>query len=208
MWLRGARVVGFGDVGAPTPTGTFARAADDLEHQVLDVVTQAGDVYYGAAHVAFMLDFSDAVSSYQAAGQAGATSVGPEIDAAGSSSVTSPITHRAWTLNTQLAALPPSGLPDPRGGQPRRYYTQSDADQARALVVQMIDLYEQAIDVGAKAAGQAVPSQLYLPESPPAPAAQSNGSSALAWIFGFAAAAGGAYLLFSAPRRSHEPAHA
>jgi len=211
LQLRGRPCPGFA-LGAP---GAFAQAQSDLQSQVSAVVVNAGDVYYQADVAAFVEDFSDAVASYQAAGQAGATSVGPEIDAGGASSTTSPLTQQAWTLNAQLAAISPSGSPDPANGVTSPYYTRADADSARALVVRMIALYQQAIDAGAAATGQQPPTPAGPVPSPSPPSSSSSSSSSSGgvspwlWILPLGAVAGiGAAIVLSKPRGHHAPAYA
>lgn len=210
LQLRGRPCPGFA-LGVP---GAFAQAQSDLLSQVSVVVVDAGDVYYRADVDAYALDFSDAVASYQAAGQAGASSVGPEIDAAGASSTTSPLTGQAWTLNAQLAALAPSGATDPANHVTSPYYTHADADAARALVVQMIGLYQQAIDAGAAAMGQPPPSQVGPVPSPTPPSSSSTSSSTggvspWLWILPLGAVAGiAAAVVLSKPGGRHAPAYA
>jgi len=190
---------------------SYVQPALDLQNQVTLAVA-AGDAYYLADTTAFRLDFSDATQAYQAAGQAGASSVGPEIDAAGASSATQPLTQQAWNLNAQLAALQPSGQPDPTNGVNAPYFNQADADRARALVVSMIGLYTQAIAAGAAAQGQPVPpppgpQPSPTPPSPnPSPAASSSSSSSpWLWLIPVAAAGGifAAALLQKGPRHAH-----
>jgi hypothetical protein len=93
------------------------------------LVIQAGDVHYGAS------DWEAAITSYQAAGMAGATSDGPEIDLVGAANVTQPFTQQAWNLNSQLAELSPTG-------------GQESANAARSYVTQMLNLYQTAMAQG------------------------------------------------------------
>lgn len=210
LLFRGRPVPGF-SLGVAS---SFAQASADLQAQVSDVVVKAGDVYYQADQKAFDLDFSDATKAYQAAGQAGASNVGPEIDAAASGATTS-LTGAAWTLNGQLAALVPSGAPDPHNGLPSPYFTHADADQARALVVQMIDLYQQAIVAGAQGAGQPVPQPNGptpspvpgAPQPPPAPSTSSSSSSSAPYIVGALALLAGA-VAWDLARGKYSHAHA
>jgi len=110
-------------------TGVYAQATTDLQNEVI-AAAGAGDTYLAAN------DFKGAVTAYQAAGNAGATSVGPEIDLAGNASVTQPYTQQAWTLNAALAAVNSSSP------------TQADAQTAQGYIRQMIGLYQQAIVAG------------------------------------------------------------
>jgi hypothetical protein len=210
--LGGRSVPGF-SLGAAS---SYAKASADLQAQVSDVVVKAGDAYYQADQKAFLLDYSDATKAYQAAGQAGASNVGPEIDAGGASSSTQPLTQQAWTLNGQLAQLVPSGAPDPSNGLTTAYYTQADADRARSLVVQMIDLYQQAIVAGSESSGQPVPQPSgptpspvpgapQQPSSPATSSSSSGSSSPWLWLIPVAAAGGifAAVVLQKGPRHAH-----
>lgn len=199
MLSRGGRpAFGFG-LGAAA-TGSFAAAETELDQQVVAVVTDAGDVYYAADRDSFLLDFSDAVAAYQAAGQAGAQSVGPAIDAAGAAAVTQPLTQQAWQLNVQLSAIAKSGAIDPTNGVNAPYYTQANADAARQLVTQMVTLYTQAISQGAAAAGQPSPSSpaapsSSLPQTPSGAASAPPAKSSGLWpILALATVAGAASL--------------
>jgi hypothetical protein len=112
-----------------TTTGPYAQATVDLQNEVI-AAAGAGDTYYGQN------DFKGAVTAYQAAGNAGATSVGPEIDLAGQPTVTQPYTQQAWTMNAALAAVNSSSP------------SEADALTAQSYIRQMIVLYEQAITAG------------------------------------------------------------
>ena len=170
MLRRGDRwVVGF---GLDAAASTFVQAGADLQNQVL-LVVNAGDIYYTADLAAFYLDYSDAVLAYQAAGQAGATSLGPEIDSAGAPTVTKPLTTQAWTLNGQLQALPKSGS---AAGTTPAYWNQADANTAKTLISKMVGLYTAAILNGSIAVKAPVPSPTPVPVTPPASA---SGPSAL-----------------------------
>jgi hypothetical protein len=117
-----------GAVTAPVTTDAFAQSATDLA--TMNTVISAGDS--GVATSAWQ----GAVASYQSAGNQGATVIGPEIDLAGASSITSPITQQAVSLNSTLQALNNSTS------------TQTDAMTAQGLAKQMAALYSQAIDAG------------------------------------------------------------
>lgn len=109
---------------------SYSQASVDLANQVVAVIA-AGDIYMNASPA----ELTQAVSSYQAAGNAGATSVGPEIDAAGSP-FTSAFTQQAWTLNAALAAV--------NATTPAMI----DARIAQSYAKQMSALYTQAIALG------------------------------------------------------------
>jgi|SRR5579883_299281 len=183
MLFRGGRqVVGFESaalvrhgLGAAS-TSTFDHAQLDLQNQV-EAVVQAGDTYYQAHVAGYELDYTDAVLAYQAAGQAGATNVGPEIDASGAPTVTKPLTQQAWTLNGQLAQVPRSGAASPSQGFPSAYFTKADADKAKAIVTQMVTLYNQAISKGSASIGQST-----APVLPPTPTPIPSTPSALPMV--------------------------
>jgi len=124
-------------VAASTPlfVAPFEQASTDLQNQVIAVVA-AGDTYANASPA----NPTQALSSYKAAGQAGATSVGPEIDLAGASWVTQPLTHQAWVSNGDLQAI-----------------TATDATSlatAKTYITNMVALWQQAINDGTTAALQ------------------------------------------------------
>jgi hypothetical protein len=84
--------------------------------------------------------FDAAVVAYQSAGQFGADTVGPEIDAqTGGSS--KPLTGQAWDINTNLAAVTNSGS------------SAQDAQSAQGFARQMQNLYQTAIAMPAASAG-------------------------------------------------------
>ncbi len=78
-------------------------------------------------------NFTAAVAAYQTAGQAGAVTLGPEIDAS-TNGASQPLTLQAWGINGTLATLPADGTT-----------TQTDAQTAQGLATQMQALYNQAI---------------------------------------------------------------
>lgn len=160
-------------VGAvPASQTLYAQAAADLTNQVMTVI-QAGDTYRSAGQ------WRDAIHSYQAAGMAGATGVGPEIDLVGAANATQPFTQKAWDLNQNLNA----GVTI----QP----TESNVAYARNLVSQMVGYYVAAIQAG-QAALAKTGGSLTVP---------GGGMSLLeagGWTLGGAAVA---YWLFSPKRR-------
>ena len=116
-------------IGAATTTGSYAQAQTDLQNMVLAVIA-AGDAYMDATPP----EYAAAISAYKAAGQTGAETIGPEIDAVGHVNFTGPFTHQAWLINASLAAI--SGT------------TQADALNAQSYAKQMGALYRQAINIG------------------------------------------------------------
>ena len=191
--------VGVGAAAKPCTATSFAQASNDFQNVIMEALI-AGDTYYGEDKKNMLLDYTDAVTAYQAAGQAGATCIGPEIDSVGYASVTSTFTGQAWTINKTLATLPKSGAPDPSSNMPSPYYTQADADKAKQLARQMGDLYQQALDAGS-AAAPVNPSQ---PTSQTVAVPPSNFWPAVALVT-VAGAVGTALVMSSKTRR---PAHA
>ena len=89
-------VSALGATGATfTYNAAYGQSVADLNAMLATI--QAGDMYlqYG--------QYASAIQAYQAAGQAGATVVGPDIDLAGAPNTTQPLTQPAWVLNGQLA---------------------------------------------------------------------------------------------------------
>lgn len=113
-------------IGAIT-ADSYTQAKTDLANQV-SMVVAAGDTYMNATPP----EYAEAISAYQAAGNAGATSVGPSIDTVGSP-VTPKLTQEAWNLNTSLAALAPAGA------------TIDTARNAQSLAKRIEALYTEAI---------------------------------------------------------------
>lgn len=130
---------------AAATVNCFDRALTDL-NWLIGAFEGAGDAAYKNRVNSLSLDFSDVVASYQAGGLTGELSLGPEIDACGKSSITSPLTKRAATINAQLRSLPKTGVVDPSNYIYAPYYTQADADQARTMLSQMINWYSLAIN--------------------------------------------------------------
>jgi hypothetical protein len=165
-WCEVAKSVG---LGAPAAVDPYAQAVTDLSLQVTAVIA-AGDTYFNAGQ------YTDAISAYQAAGVAGATNVGPEIDLGGNPTVTQPITQEAWKINTQLAQpFPSSSNTDA-----------TNASVAQGYAKQMAALYQQAIDAG---------------RGTKAPTAPMSLASGLAWGLGLGALAGGGVMLYRYTQR-------
>jgi hypothetical protein len=113
----------------PGPRGArrgFGDATSDLA--AFHSTVAAGDLYLKAS------EYDNAVQAYQAAGQTGATTVGPEIDTY-TNGASKTKTQQAWTINGQLAALASTGN------------TQTTATQAQSFATQMGNLYDQAISI-------------------------------------------------------------
>jgi hypothetical protein len=104
------------------PFASYTQATADLANQVSAVIV-AGDTYLSNG------DTAAALSAYQAAGNAGASNVGPEIDLSGLPSVTQPLTQEAWSYNGHLQAT-------------------TDAKVAQTLAKEMEVLYQLAIARG------------------------------------------------------------
>jgi hypothetical protein len=112
--------IGLGD--APGDLSTFNRFLSN------------GDQAIGAGM------FDAAVVAYQGAGNFGAVTVGPEIDAqTGGSS--KPLTGQAWDINTNLAAVTNNGA------------SAQDAQMAQGFARQMQNLYQTAIQLPPASSG-------------------------------------------------------
>jgi len=110
-------------------SGTYALASQDLDNQMrLPMV--AADGYYNNG------DFPGAVTSYQAAGSAGVSQDGPEIDLAGAAIASSPFTSLASQANAMLQSISATGA------------GQAEADSARSLALLMLTYYQQAMAAG------------------------------------------------------------
>jgi hypothetical protein len=120
-----------GTVGATDPYG---QASADLQTLVQAQLT-VGDTANTAG------TYPAAITAYVAAGNSGATVVGPEIDLAGYPNVTQPWTQAAWQLNTALAAI----------GAQTTTATATDATSAQTLAYNMLTLYQGAIAAGQQA---------------------------------------------------------
>lgn len=103
-------------------------AASDLS--VFDAFVARGDAALSAG------DYMSSVIAYQTAGQNGATTIGPEIDAQ-TGGASQPLTNQAWGINTNLAAV--------NNGSTGTPPSQTDAQNAQGFVRQMENLYHQAI---------------------------------------------------------------
>jgi hypothetical protein len=114
-------------------SGAFAQSAADFRAGFI-LPIQAGDIYYNAGQ------YADAITAYKAAGQTGATTLGPEIDLGGAAAVTQKFTQEAWAINSALQNVSGS--------------TQQSADLARWHVFTMFLLYQRALAAGQAAGGK------------------------------------------------------
>jgi hypothetical protein len=126
-----------GGTPPPAPPHTGAANVPQLVQSGADLVTLvAGPIGAGDALLVSGPTLSDvyrqAIVQYQAAGAAGVSKVGPEIDSAGVPSITTPYTQLAWALNSPLQGVPQSD-------------SHADAVNAQNLAKQMLDLYQAAI---------------------------------------------------------------
>lgn len=110
-------------------------AAGDLSAFNLSV--GAGDTYLNAG------EYDNAVTAYQAAGQSGVTTIGPEIDVQ-TGGASKPLTQQAWAINGNLASVTSSGA------------SASDAQNAQGFARQMQNLYNQAIALPAAGGGGSI----------------------------------------------------
>jgi len=173
-----ARLGALGAPGSP-----FAQANANLTAMMWAV--KAGDMYRQAG------EFANAIGAYQAAGNAGATVVGPDIDLAGAPSTTQPITQQAWALNGRLngGLWLIGGQLVPLSASP----TLEAATAAASAVKQMIAYYQQAIAVGTAAVASATKTAF------PGPDTSTN--TIIAWTVGLGIAAGLGWAVW----RSHRP---
>jgi hypothetical protein len=123
---------------------------------------------YGGAGIN---NFGGAVAGLQAAGNAAVSAVGPAIDAlSGGDPQVMRATQLAWQQNARLASVNSSNAA-----------VRADVDAAKAVVDQMVTLYEQAARLAAslapKSARSAVPAAL-----PPAVPDASPGGGLLDWL--------------------------
>jgi hypothetical protein len=115
-------------LGNPTGLGD---AAGDLA--AFNLMVSNGDTALAAGN------YDTAVQDYQAAGSAGAVTIGPEIDAQTGGASTS-YTQHAWTANGQLAAIPSSGA------------TAANAQAAQLLAHNMQSWYQSGLSATAATA--------------------------------------------------------
>ncbi|MGH2997694.1 MAG: hypothetical protein ACRDNM_00180, partial [Gaiellaceae bacterium] len=122
----GQRAIGslrfWGTLGDPSTLGDVAGDKASFDSQIAQGDSALSTGAYGQA-----------VTFYQAAGNLGATTLGPEIDAQ-TNGASQAITQQAWGLNTNLATI----VNDATAGQ-------SDAQNAQGVARQMQALYEQAL---------------------------------------------------------------
>lgn len=132
---------GVGDAAA------FAKAQTDLAS--MGVPAAQGDWAYSTG------DYVSAITLYKQAGNTGAVTVGPEIDAAGAPQVTQQYTQTAWQINdSQLGPLQPVS-------------DQQIAQTAQQAVRSMLQNYQTAITAGLAALAQPGPGP--QPPAPPGP---------------------------------------
>lgn len=171
--------------GQLAAAGPFAQAQSDLNVMVATI--QAGDSALKSGQYAY------AVQVYQAAGNVGATIVGPDIDLGGAPNTTQPITQQAWLLNGRLA----SGLWLINGQLvPLASSNTYEASAAAAAAVrQMVTYYQQAIAAGTAA----------LQTPPPFPGPTTSTNTIAAWAIGLGVVAGLGWAVWRS-RREHAPA--
>jgi len=126
---------------AAANTNPYAQASSDLQASVGAQVA-AGNAAWTSAN------YPAAVLAYQSAGQQGAATIGPEIDAAGYPQATQKYTQQAWNLNGTLATIDSATA------------TQTDALEAQTLAQKIMQLYTQAISAGQAASNPPAPSNL------------------------------------------------
>lgn len=135
----------------PNINASLSQAQSDLNAQ------SAGVAQIAASYINTSTpDYTSAVSSIQAIGNAAVSSTGiaGEIDGAGFASITQPLTQQAWTLNQTLSAIDPSSA------------GQAEANHAQTQINAMFALYQQAINAAQNAnagGGGGGPGQVTLP---------------------------------------------
>jgi len=107
---------------------SITQASVDLANQFEAVVLAADQIM-----AANPPEYATAVGMYQAAGQVGATTLGPEIDSTDPSGGTLTFTQTAWTINGYLASVNATGS------------TAADAGTAQVYAHQMLSLYQNAL---------------------------------------------------------------
>lgn len=130
--LYAERRLGFGQPIAPAARVGMGDVPTDLA--AFNQFISTGDKAQG------MGLFDPAVVSYQEAGQFGADTLGPEIDAQ-TGGVSKPLTGQAWDINTNLAAVRSAAA------------TQSDAQNAQGFARQIQNLYQTAVSLPPASAG-------------------------------------------------------
>lgn len=139
--------IGVGDAAA------FAKAQADLAS--MGVPIAQGDWAFGTG------DYVTAITSYKAAGNIGAVTIGPEIDAAGAPQATQQYTQAAWQINDQqLGPVQPTN-------------DQQIAQTAGQAAANMMQNYQAAITAGLRALAQPGPQPPGpQPPAPPGPSPQ------------------------------------
>jgi hypothetical protein len=149
--------------------GAYTQVQSDLA--AFEATLEAGLLYFRAG------EFDNAVEAYKAAGSAGATVVGPEIDGLGAPTVSQPYTQAAWTLNGQLATINSTSSTGVAA-------TAADANNAATIVGNMDGQYKAAL--GASLAALGIAPAL----APPAPSASSGTGTAVLVGIGIALVGG------------------
>jgi hypothetical protein len=153
------------NLATPSP---FTQALADINEMSTEIT--AADALANASGTT---DYSSAVTAYQAAGQFGATTVGPETDLAGYPNITQPFTQAAWNINTALAGITTTSA------------TQNDAQNAATLARTMLSYYQQAAAAGTVAWRRGQPAGTTNPGAPAA-----GVGSVVAWTIGLATVGG------------------
>lgn len=124
----------------------------------------------GAAYYA-QGDYDNAVEAYKKTGASGVSDLGPAIDES-TGDRSADTTQQAWALNGQLAKINSGAFNGTAA-------TQSDADNAAAIVVQMLKLYQQAYSGAVTSAASDSTKTNTKPYSPgaPTPVATSSAST-------------------------------
>ena len=160
------RQPGLGMLGASGPYATvYNQSVVDLNSMIAMVA---------AADALLASNPAGALAQYQAAGNMGATVIGPEIDLAGAPNATQPWTQFSWQINQQLAST-------------------TDPNVASTLVRGMLSDYQNALGAGTAALQSTQPNS-----SPQVPGVSPNAAAAIA--IGGGVAAGLLYAIWHAHR--------
>jgi hypothetical protein len=173
------RTVGLSTPTATAPTSTsnpYGQALIDLQNMVQTPIGIA-DSYLKSG------DYASALTAYQAAGQAGATTVGPEIDLVGAPAYTQPLTKQAWITNGTLAAISPAN--------------QANATLAQSMVKEMLASYVAAIQAGQTAFNGGNPGSVPTPSW--------SVTAVVPWMLGTGLVAGLGFAYLDAQSRRQRP---
>ena len=168
-----------------TPRRGLGAASTAYAQSTTDIAAMASSISAADTYLAAS-EYANAVTAYQAAGDAGAQVIGPEIDLAGAPNVTQPFTQQAWQINAKLAALSAPGA------------TLPSATAAQSYAKQMLAIYQNAV-----ASGTSALQTSSTPGGGPSGGPQLSPNSTLYTTLGIGIVAGAALeFLWLRPRRN------